>query len=106
MFVSAIRKPSARMLFFPIARETAAPDIATAAGRVTSRPATPAAASYCSAASLPTSGPPISLLLKVNDTAARPGGVAPSSLTFAAAQTTSSGKRCFGSSFESLIDSA
>ncbi len=91
MLASASRKVSGRYVILPIDGESAAPDMATAAGRVMSRRRLRPRFSYLSVSAAPVSGPPIAVGLKVKLATARPGGVAPGSDTFAAAQTMSIG---------------
>jgi hypothetical protein len=78
---------------FPMEGDSAAPDMATAAGSVMSRRRlAPSRRSYSSVAMPPTSGPPIAARLNVKLVTPRPGGVAPGSETFAAAHTSSVGQ--------------
>src|SRR3954470_20151182 len=91
-FASASRKRNAGLLILPIEGEMAAPDMATAAGSERSRRCffrrDP---SYVVVFIAPTSGPPIVCALKVKLVTDLPGGVAPGSEMFAAAQTMSDG---------------
>ena len=76
----------------PIEGESAAPDIATAAGSVKSAwRDSVLASSNAAVLTAPTSGPPIAIALKVKLVTPRPGGVAALSEMFAAAQTSSVG---------------
>src|SRR3977135_3632539 len=92
-FATAMRNRYGRFVILPIEGDTAAPDMATAAGTVTScRRADSPARSTRLAESMPTNGPPHPLRLKVKLVTDRPGGEIPGSDRLAAAQTTSSGE--------------
>src|SRR3954452_19740290 len=88
-FPRANRNRMVGRVIFPMEGESAAPDMATAVGKL--RPFELMIDSYDDVPTMPTEGPPMYSEVKKKLAAARPGGVAPSSETLAAAHTMSSG---------------